>query len=138
MTRWIDNTENVKRVIHDDARQLAEAGAILVRDGIVLEIESYGPRSGMEYRIPGTKAKYRASAEGEPPAVREGRYRESWQYTPAVKTETGWAAFAFTDLMVGPYVLGELLNYGTSRMGPRPHVEPGIERAAQQMETMLR
>ena len=137
MTRWIDNTENASRLIHDQTRELAEAGAILVRDGIVLEIESYGPRSGQEYTIPGTRAKYRASADGEPPAVREGRYRESWQYTPAVRTDIGWSAFGFTDLMVGAYVLGELLEWGTSRMGPRPHVRPGIERAAQEMERML-
>jgi len=137
MTRWIDNTRNARRAVHEDAQRFAEAGAILVRDSIVLEMESYGPRSGELYTVPGTRTKYRASADGEPPAIREGAYRDSWQYTPAVRTEFGWSAFAFTDLMVGPYVLGELLNYGTSRMGPRPHVEPGIERAAQEMERLL-
>ena len=38
-----------------------------------------GQRHGRRYRVPGTKRYYTASAPGEPPAVRTGAFRMSWQ-----------------------------------------------------------
>ena len=77
---------------------------------------------GRRYRIPHTKAYYTASAPGQPPAMRTGMYRAG--FTP--KT------YAFGDsvisrvengVMVNGYVLGQLLENGTSKMAPRPHEE---------------
>lgn len=87
-----------------------------------------GGRGGRSYRVPGTKARYTASAPGEPPAVRTGAFRASWQ----PKTETTGSgdnlsvrsyieSNARTDN--GSYVLGSILEEGTSKMAPRPHHE---------------
>ena len=38
-----------------------------------------GQRGGRIYGVPGTKRKYQASAPGQPPAVRTGAFRLSWQ-----------------------------------------------------------
>lgn len=103
-----------------------------------------GQRHGRRYKVPGTYKRqrdkatgkmrngryYTASAPGEPPAVRTGVFRMSWQpsaysgygsYISRVESE------ARTDN--GKYLLGELLENGTSRMAPRPHQELIIEKA---------
>lgn len=102
-----------------------------------------GGRGGRQYNVPGTGSvrynkrkktasisykKYTASAPGEPPAVRTGAFRMSWQPKTEI-TEMG------SSLMVrsrvestqrtdnGRYLLGQILEEGTSRMAPRPHQE---------------
>lgn len=102
-----------------------------------------GGRGGRRYIVPGTgsvrynKRKktakisykmYTASAPGEPPAVRTGAFRMSWQ----PKTEvTGMSDGLIVRSRVestqrtdnGKYLLGEILEEGTSKMAPRPHQE---------------
>lgn len=87
-----------------------------------------GQRSGRRYRVPGTRRHYTASAPGEPPAVRTGAFRERWQ----AKTETsgsgdGLSVKAMIESNVrtdnGKYLLGGILEDGTSRMAPRPYKE---------------
>lgn len=102
-----------------------------------------GQRSGREYIIPGTGRvkynkrkktatityrRYRASAPGEPPAVRTGAFRGSWQ-TRIESTGSGDSlsvrsmieSNARTD--GGKYILGEILEEGTGKMAPRPYKE---------------
>lgn len=94
-----------------------------------------GQRGGRIYGIPGTKRQYRASAPGQPPAVRTGAFRLSWQ--PSAHVVFGsYISRIESDLKVSRgYVLGDLLENGTSKMAPRPHqdkildkAEPGIVR----------
>lgn len=103
-----------------------------------------GQRSGRRYKVPGTYRKqrdktdgkmkngryYTASAPGEPPAVRTGHFRQSWQpkayivfgsYISRIESE------ARTDN--GRYALGEVLENGTSRMAPRPYQDRILEMA---------
>lgn len=54
---------------HRVSNQLTNAVAFVMR----------GQGGGYWYRIPGTRAMYQASAPGEPPAVRTGVYRASFQ-----------------------------------------------------------
>lgn len=103
-----------------------------------------GQRSGRRYKAPGTYAKqtdrvsgqkkngryYTASAPGEPPAVRTGVFRASWQPTAKVvfgsyisRIESG----ARTDN--GRYNLGEILENGTRRMAPRPYQDRILDKA---------
>ena len=108
-----------------------EAAAIVVRDEIVAVMEESDP-TGRMYLIPGTKRKYTASAPGEPPAIREGVYREFWKSTPAVRQGKRVVAAVFNDLRVeGGVPLWEILEFGTldGKLKPRPHVGPAIERA---------
>lgn len=89
-----------------------------------------GQRSGRSYRVPGTKRRYTASAPGEPPAVRTGTFRMSWQpsahvvhgsYISRIESETR------TDN--GRHNLGTILEEGTSRMAPRPYKDRILEKA---------
>lgn len=103
-----------------------------------------GQRSGRRYKVPGTYRRqrdkvtgkmrngryYTASAPGEPPAVRTGDFRISWQ----PRTYAGFGSFISrieSDLMTedGKYNLGELLENGTSKMAARPHHDKILEKA---------
>lgn len=103
-----------------------------------------GQRSGRRYKVPGTfrrqrdkydgKMKngryYTASAPGEPPAVRTGMLRLSWQ--PSAHVVFGsYISKVESDVMTdnGKYNLSELLQEGTSRMAPRPHQDEILEKA---------
>lgn len=103
-----------------------------------------GQRSGRRYKVPGTYKRqrdrtdgklkngryYTASAPGEPPAVRTGAFRMSWQPTARRVYGTYFSRIE-SDLRVdgGRYGLGKILEEGTSRMAPRPHQERIIKQA---------
>lgn len=94
-----------------------------------------GQRNGRRYRVPGTKRYYTASAPGEPPAVRTGIFRMSWQPSAHVvfgeyisRIESG------VTTNNGRYNLGELLEKGTKKMAPRPHHEKILEKAQKPIE----
>ena len=103
-----------------------------------------GQRSGRRYKVPGTYRRqrdktdgkmkngryYTASAPGEPPAVRTGTFRNSWQPTSRVVYGVYFSRIE-SDVMTdnGKYNLGEVLENGTSRMAPRPHHDEISERA---------
>lgn len=90
-----------------------------------------GQGGGRIYTVPGTKQKYQASAPGQPPSVRTGAFRNSWQRQAYV----GFGSYISrieSDLQVGTkrsYTLGDLLENGTSKMAPRPHQEKILEKA---------
>lgn len=83
-----------------------------------------GQRGGRRYRVPGTKRHYTASAPGEPPAVRTGNFRISWQPTAQVVFGS-YISRIESDRRTdnGRYTLGEILENGTpgGRVAPRPH-----------------
>lgn len=90
-----------------------------------------GQRGGRVYTVPGTKRKYQASAPGQPPAVRTGAFRLSWQASAHVVFGS-YISRVESDTTVGTkrqYVLGELLENGTSKMAPRPHQDKILEKA---------
>ena len=75
---------------------------------------------------------HQASAPGEPPAVDTGTFRGSWQ--TQVHVEKGGSHFKAVAQIesaerVGGYLLGELLENGTSKMDPRPYKQKIIDRA---------
>ena len=79
---------------------------------------------------------YTASAPGEPPAVRTGAFRMSWKRRTYVDGRSGndrmIHGVAESDLKVGKngeYLLGELLENGTSKMAPRPYKQKVIDMA---------
>lgn len=116
-----------------------------------------GQRSGRRYNVPGTgrmryykrnskdgkhKAgtatityrKYTASAPGEPPAVRTGAFRASWQpETHITGSGDGMSVQSsiVSDIRTdnGKYLLGEILEEGTGKMAPRPYAEKIQEKA---------
>lgn len=92
-----------------------------------------GQGSGRQYRVPSTRAVYRASAPGDPPAVRTGAFRNSWR--PEAE---GATARIESELAAGGYVLGELLENGTSRMAARPYQEKILEKALPKAERIYK
>lgn len=94
-----------------------------------------GQRSGRRYRVPGTKKHYTASAPGEPPAVRTGAFRASWQ--PKQKVNVGtYNQVSVTSYIEsrqrtdnGKYNLGSMLENGNGKMAPRPYKEKIQEKA---------
>lgn len=94
-----------------------------------------GQRSGRVYRVPGKKTHYTASAPGEPPAVRTGLFRISWQPV-ALKEGDTYISRVESDKRTdnGKYLLGEILEDGTSRMAPRPYQDQILEDAEPKIE----
>lgn len=80
-----------------------------------------GQRSGRIYRVPGTKRTYQASAPGEPPAVRTGIFRLSWQPSAHVVFGSYISRIESNVAVKDGRMLGDILENGTSRMAPRPH-----------------
>lgn len=129
---YLDLSSGAIRMLAGQLAPAAEAAARTMRDAIVDTMEPGPARTGRRYYIPGTRTEYTASAPGEPPAVREGEYRDSWQTTPAVISHQTVMATVFSDRVVvsengNRWLLGLLLDRGTDRMRPRPHLDAGVK-----------
>lgn len=133
-----DATDHIK---HEMERR-AYLGANELRNAAMLVLR--GQRSGRRYKVPGTYRRqrdkadgkmkngryYTASAPGEPPAVRTGAFRNSWQATS--KTIMGSCISRIeSDLRTdnGQHTLGQILEDGTGRMAPRPYQDKVLEKA---------
>lgn len=81
-----------------------------------------GQRSGRIYRVAGTKQRYQASAPGEPPAVRTGMLRNSIKYT------VHGVSLSVKGVVGTGVRYAEWLEFGTSKMAPRPFLGPTFER----------
>ena len=92
-----------------------------------------GQRSGRVYRKPHSKATYRASAPGEPPAVRTGMLRMSWGMKAIGDGKGTYTAGIYTDV---PYA--ETLESGNSRVKARPYRQKVIERAAPKVTAIFK
>lgn len=104
---------------HDaQERVLARTGYTLER---TIKVVLSQPGTGRMY---GT---HRASAPGEPPAVETGHLRQSVQYT-----HEGGDHRVGTDAPYAPP-----LEYGTSKMAPRPFMRPGLEAARRELPAEL-
>jgi len=70
------------------------------------------------------------SAPGEPPAVDTGTLRNSVQSKPQYIAGTGMTSIVLTGLVAGvdkDARIPRWLEYGTSRMKPRPFIAPSLE-----------
>lgn len=126
--------QEMERRSHLAANELRNSALIVLR----------GQRHGRRYKVPGTYRRqrdkvtgkmrngryYTASAPGEPPAVRLGHFRLSWQ--PEAHVVFGsYISRISSDLRTddGKHNLGEILENGTSRMAPRPHHDRILQHA---------
>ena len=122
MSYGIDVSSLVNQVVNQVNAELparAQAASQKLRNAAQQVLR--GQRNGRVYRITGG-GRYRASAPGEPPAVRTGTLRRSWRavthgtngINPAIETNVPYAGY---------------LEHGTSRMAPRPFEERIIKLA---------
>lgn len=123
------NSHNIIPKLESVATQRMYAAAQEVRNE-VLETLS-GRRTGRTYKVPGTNVTYTASAPGEPPAVATGQLRNS--VTAVVQAEgKSVKGIVGTELMKGLY-----LEKGTSKMAPRPWLEPSFEKSLDRIKEIL-
>ncbi|MDO4426159.1 MAG: hypothetical protein Q4D17_10400 [Planctomycetia bacterium] len=99
-----------------------------------------GTRSGRQYKKPGTIRRvasnyYRASAPGEPPAVRTGDLMKEWN--PYVSVEGSGLNARILAGIESRMPYAEYLEHGTSRMAPRPYVERIKEKALPEVKRIL-
>lgn len=122
------------RVVDERLEPLAEAAARILVNALKAEMEEAPPRTGRTYRIPGTRQTYVASAPGEPPAIREGRYRDAWTPTKGFRTPRGVAAAAVNAVMAGDQPLGLHLDEHMNR----PHLREAMARAEPEIRDLVR
>ena len=154
-------TSEVVEIVKNCADQLESRGFRAANElrNAAMEVLS-GPRSGRQYKIPGTYSKrkrrdknthrfrsgvyYTASAPGEPPANRLGHFREGWQQKVEV-TDNGPDKIVHSMIennqKVGKkgYLLGEILENGTDdgRISPRPYQDAIKQKADGQIKRIF-
>lgn len=140
---WDAITKDIKQQMvsrgYRAANELRNASQLVLR----------GQRHGRKYIVPGTgrmsysKKKhtakitykhYTASAPGEPPAVRTGAFRASWQRKSFVEgNQKSFTVVSQAESQTrtdnSKYLLGEILENGTGKMAPRPYQEQIQEKA---------
>lgn len=100
-----------------------------------------GARSGKTYRVPNTGKKYKASAPGEPPAVRTGTFRFSWgTHVHAEKNGSHFRAVSSIESneRAGGRLLGEMLENGHGSVAPRPYKQKVIDKALPKVKAIYK
>ena len=91
-----------------------------------------GSRSGIQYRVPGTKRMYTASAPGEYPATRLGELKGSVHWKLRGNALTGHDAILGTPLEYGAH-----LEKKHPMHGGREWLRPSLEQARPTVKTIL-
>ena len=93
-----------------------------------------GARSGKTYRVPNTGKKYKASAPGEPPAVRTGTFRLSWG--THVHVEKNGSCFRAVSSIESNERAGGRLIGGS--VAPRPYKQKVIDKALPKVKAIYK
>lgn len=128
---FVDRTDQATEEIRAQLGPVALAMAEVAEREIRETMERSVP-SGERYPDPegGT---YVASAPGEPPAIRTREYLNSYGTAGPIQRGSKSVTAVRSNRMVGRNAdkpLWAILEYGTFRQAPRPHVRPGSEEAA--------
>lgn len=132
---WDEAADNIAKVLRAGRagipRDLDQEGLRLVNE-LRLDLSKPGKgrvyttyfyqRGGKLYAWPKRDKPHRASAPGDPPAVDEGVLRASYGHKAYRTPEGGELEIRSGDSKAA------LLEFGTSRMKPRPHLRPLIAR----------
>lgn len=124
MPKFQSNRKQIMKMMDAGARKKAARINNLVRNEINNQMA--GPKTGREYKIPGTNSTYIASAPGEYPAVRTAQLR-SGIFTEVVSNASGVWAILGTDVEHAVYLEG----------GLRPFISITYENLRPQIEDIL-
>lgn len=118
------NSDSVINKLETMTEKMMFGAAHEVRKEILRTLQSPpGSRSGRTYRVPGTQQTYTASAPGEPPARQFGHLANSIDAV-VIREGKSVKGVVGTDL-----IKGLQLEKGTSKMAPRPWLEPSFKKA---------
>ena len=121
-----DFRERVKDAVSNTATK-AQSCAVRASNEmrtVAIKFVLNGKRNGREYRRPGGRSTYHASAPGQPPAPRTGVLRFSWSISTTGDGKGHFVAGIYSDVPYANY-----LEEGTSKMAPRPFREAIIKKA---------
>lgn len=119
--------QEAKASVRAEAERAVAASTFRVQSAAVRRIQR-GPASGEVYELYEPRRTHQASAKGQPPMSDTGRLASS------VETRTdGMTGYVFTRVKYGPY-----LEFGTSKMDPRPWLFPSVEEDAPRFMADLR
>ena len=132
----IDDTE-VRRLfdrLRRDAPKEAAAALDKTAKGLLDSItDDWLSRAGSGRVYPSATGAgtHRASAPGEPPAPDTGSYRASWDVQKITPDGLSWIVFT-------PDKRGPWLEYGTTKIAPRPHALPATVAHRRFFESMIK
>lgn len=113
--------QQVLQAIERQAKSRTIRAANVIRKAANSVLSNAGGRSGKLYRKPHTSSTYRASAPGEPPALRTGNLRSSWRPLPIGEMAVTGKIYTpgiHTDVPYAP-----MLEDGTPKMSARPYAD---------------
>lgn len=122
----VDSLEDIYEKLENNTTEVAEN--LKERARLILS----GARSGRIYPFGGSF--YQASAVGESPAERTGKFRDSWEIRPEMEGNHEFSGKIISELSVGGYNLGTILENGTSKMGARPYQDKVVRQELAQAE----
>jgi HK97 gp10 family phage protein len=132
--RW-EGMEELRAELNKAADEVRKKAALIVRqaaanvrNATVMRIQR-GPASGRIYQSSVSGATHQASREGEAPATDSGNLANS--YFVAQEDELTW-------VVASPLPYARFLEFGTQKMGARPHLLPSVEEEAPKMRAALK
>lgn len=123
------HVKDVMGAIHATERKRMEEAVMEVRNTTLKTLS--GPRSGRTYNVPGTHRTYTASAPGEAPAQATGRLRQN------VATEIEEKGKDFIGSVGTTLEYGKTLEFGDSRIAPRPWLKPSFEQTVSTLKKIF-
>jgi len=126
----------VDRVVQNVGNQVVSRGTRAVNAIRNAELDVLkGSRSGKVYKKPFSRATYRASAPGEPPARRTGALRLNWNGAVRGGITSGNEVKITAELQSNQDYSG-YLEEGTPHMEARPYKDKIIEKATPEIEAI--
>ena len=119
LKKVLSQLENLDKQLEPDFQEIVKGGAQLIRGEAIKSIQT-GAKSGVIYQKYNPRREHRASAPGQAPASDTGNLvskiivRQKTKNITNVESNADYSAF---------------LEYGTSKMEPRPFMLPAFEKS---------
>tara|TARA_R110002073_G_C8995322_1_gene538397 strand:+ start:54 stop:503 length:450 start_codon:yes stop_codon:yes gene_type:complete len=119
LKKVLSQLENLDKQLEPDFQEIVKGGAQLIRGEAIKSIQT-GAKSGVVYQMYNPRREHRASAPGQAPASDTGNLvskiivKQKTRNITNVESNANYSAF---------------LEYGTSKMQPRPFMLPAFEKS---------
>ena len=119
LKKVLSQLENLDKQLEPDFQEIVKGGAQLIRGEAIKSIQT-GAKSGVMYQMYNPRREHRASAPGQAPASDTGNLvskivvKQKSANVTNVESNANYSAF---------------LEYGTSKMQPRPFMLPAFEKS---------